>query len=549
MSKLKSAIAVMLVATMLVAGCAKREEVANKEGVNATTESKGKKESTEVKEMGVDFNKTGLPLVNEQATFKVVGVGEPRDLPPNELVLVKDLEELTNVHIEFEIYNVDAWKDKKGLLFASGDLPDIFLGDKLLTEEDLLTYGNQGLFIPLEDLIETYGEHLKSILHQHPEYKKTITAPDGHIYGLPSIDAGNPITTDYPLYMNTDWLKAVNMKVPTTTEEFYQVLKAFKVNDVNGNGDPQDEIPFSSQESNFYVSQLFGAFGIIDDYKTHISLENDKTIFTATDDRYKEAIIYFNRLNSEGLLDEELFTQDSKIFKGKTVHPDKRVIGAFQSWRSSQWKRKNEDQDYTALTPLKGPGGEQLWPERLVGVYSKSDAAITSACKNPELALRWLDQWYEPYFAIQQSYKLYEGVHIKRNDEGKYVNIKERKYEGEDLKYFPNKTRIFNMTPESGKLLAERPPHIVEKQNLDKIYNGYYPAQTLPKLFFTVEENKKLTELKADIIALTNEMYAKWIITGGIEKEWEEYKKQVEAMGLEEYIQIHQDAYNRFLNN
>ena len=78
-----------------------------------------------------------------------------------------------------------------------------------------------------------------------PGLLESITAADGNIYGLPQFDYSIQDVTNDTLIINTEWLEKVGMDMPTTTEEFYQVLKAFKeAGDLNGNG-KADEIPFT----------------------------------------------------------------------------------------------------------------------------------------------------------------------------------------------------------------------------------------------------------------------------------------------------------------
>lgn len=67
-----------------------------------------------------------------------------------------------------------------------------------------------------------------------------MTAPDGHIYTIPYVCTDT--TVGYSPYINTKWLENVGMSTPTTTDEFEAVLKAFKEQDANGNGDASDEI-------------------------------------------------------------------------------------------------------------------------------------------------------------------------------------------------------------------------------------------------------------------------------------------------------------------
>lgn len=72
-----------------------------------------------------------------------------------------------------------------------------------------------------------------------------VTNPDGHIYTLPGKKPLRPKGCDTP-FINKAWLDRLGLEIPTTVDEWYEVLKAFKEQDANGNGDPNDEIPLTA---------------------------------------------------------------------------------------------------------------------------------------------------------------------------------------------------------------------------------------------------------------------------------------------------------------
>ena len=131
------------------------------------------------------------------------------------------MQELTNINLDIMAIPDDGYNERKNLTFASGQLPDFFFGGRL-TPSDEVTYGAQGFLIPLEDLIAQYAPNLQQILDENPDIRRSITAPDGHIYALPKVTAGFGV---YPkLWINQPWLDAVGMAMPTSTEELHDVL-------------------------------------------------------------------------------------------------------------------------------------------------------------------------------------------------------------------------------------------------------------------------------------------------------------------------------------
>lgn len=163
---------------------------------------------------------------------------------PNEMELFKRFEEETNVKINWLAYSGDVATEKKKLMYSSGEYADM-VGGWLLNDTDIMRYGaNEGIYIPLEELITQYAPRIQSCLDSFPEGRDTVTTPDGHIYTVP-IMVPQPVTENVVL-INRAWLEAVDMEMPATVDELFDVLVAFRDEDPNGNG-LADEIPFSTQ--------------------------------------------------------------------------------------------------------------------------------------------------------------------------------------------------------------------------------------------------------------------------------------------------------------
>ena len=246
-------------------------------------------------------------LVSENSTA-------PKD--PNDMLIFKRLEEQSNVHISWTNYAND-FAEKRNLDIASSDLPDAIF-NAAASEQDLLTWGQNGVIVPLEETIEKYMPNLQKVFEEAPEYKQMLTAPDGHIYSLPWIEelgeGKKSIHTVNSLgWINQDWLTKLGLEHPKNAEELYNVLKAFKEQDPNGNG-KADEIPLSfiSNDDGNDLKMLFAAFGDgTGDNGDHLVVNDDgKVQFTANTESYKKAVKFFNKAYEEGLIDTESFEQD-----------------------------------------------------------------------------------------------------------------------------------------------------------------------------------------------------------------------------------------------
>ena len=196
-----------------------------------------------------NFNESGWPIVNEKVTLKVYGSRNSNTFEDwNDFIMLQEMEETTNVHIEWELVEDSTYNDTRSIKLTSGDLPDVVKNG--LTATEIIRYGNDGLFIPLDELQEKYAPNYMAAMDS--DYGKQVamkacsTTPDGHRYTFACTGLAPWIGLNRIGAINTDWLEAVGMDMPTTLDEFTEVLKAFKTKDPNGNGQA-DEIPLSWQ--------------------------------------------------------------------------------------------------------------------------------------------------------------------------------------------------------------------------------------------------------------------------------------------------------------
>lgn len=484
----------------------------------------------------------------EKAAIKMITQIYDGEYSPEEVLLYQELEEKTGVKIEWECYRETEWPEKKSLLIANQDLPDALFGNYILSDDEVVKYGSEGVLIPLEDYIsEENTPNIWKVFQDYPNFKSAVTAPDGHIYSLPAFDLYSKFSIGYPLYINKDWLENVGMEVPTTTEELRNVLRAFKEQDANGNGDPNDEIPYSFQGSS-YASELFGAFGMPDNSK-HITVKDGKVVCTATQESYKEAIKYFNSLFDEGLIDQEAFTQDGSVFNAKLKN-ETRTVGVFQAWRSSGWALSDDDDSYVPVGPLEGPNGDKWWPKYSAELLSLGAFSITNVAEDPAYIMNWVDNCFDPLFALQAGNSLKVGVHLQETGDGTYEIAVEGNAENR-LKVVPGTAeRITCITDESAALISGEPKGMLkEKQWLDTFYEGCFWEENYPVFLFSAEDSEKIASYQTEIKSFIDEKYATWMMNGGIDDEWDAYLKQLDDMGLQKLLDIYQENLDRYNSN
>lgn len=479
----------------------------------------------------------------EKVTLNGFGVKAPAATTDwDEMPFLDELAENVNAEIKWTNATPQTQQEQINLMFASDDLPDFFYSAWSLGGNDIVKYGANGQLIALEDLIDEHAPNLKVILDQRPDIKQMITAPDGHIYSIPQFIEDKASQSNDAFFINKKWLDELDLSIPETTDEFVEVLKAFKEKDLNGNG-KNDEIPFSFMYSNAIRGphSLSGSFGVVG---RNIGVKDGKVYYAPVQPEYKEYVKWMHELYAEGLIDQEAFTHDTSVYDSK-IKSKTPIFGAYFSW--SKWSDFGTlDSEYVAIPPLKGPDGDQMW-NRNAGTFSVSGFSITSANANPVRTIKWVDQMFDPVIAIQISSGPI-GENLKEEDDGTYSIIEAP--EGTSFEEFRHKNTpgsygVFIQLADS-EIKVNQSPGQKEKESYAEMYAPYQPEEIYPNVLYSAEDAERLSILATDIDGYISEMIPKFIIEGNVDAGWDGYIEQLDKMGLNELLEMHQKYYDNF---
>ena len=173
--------------------------------------------------LGYGFNPTGERIVDDEITVKVLYQRNTRHGDFNNYWFIDYVAEKTGIRLEFELVETAAWNERVSIAFATDDYPDVFMNG--MTTTIINKYAEEGYLVNLEPLIKKYAPFTVSEYNKYPELVKEVYAADGGIYYMPSINASpRDLVTTYPSWINAQWLKNLNLEMPTTLDELYTVL-------------------------------------------------------------------------------------------------------------------------------------------------------------------------------------------------------------------------------------------------------------------------------------------------------------------------------------
>lgn len=339
-----------------------------------------------------------FPLTDEPATLRVAavwaGAGDPKQ---NEFT--KYYEELTGVKVEWEVLSEAEGRQTLNLMLASGNYPDIIMGFWDTTPAQLQTYGQQGVYLRLNDLIEEHGPDIKKIYDQYPEAWDVSADTEGDIYGLTEVNDCFHCSMANKLWLYKPWLDKLGLEVPTTLEAYYEVLKAFKTQDPNGNG-KADEIPLTTAVD-AWVGALDPYFmsPFIVNPDTRLILNEGSVQVTFSTPEWREGLLYLKRLHDEGLLDPNSFTQDAEQLT-RLGNAEVPIVGSITTggthWLSEYVPEKGARwSQYVVVPPLEGPTGQRVQPSSPYSSLIPGRFIITTVAKDPELAMRWANSFFQ----------------------------------------------------------------------------------------------------------------------------------------------------------
>lgn len=348
-----------------------------------------------------NFNAEGMPIVNEEITVDTwIEGGTDIDWTKNGFV--EAVAEESGVRMEVTPIAAADSVTQRNLRLASGDYPELFLLDwtSLLTFTDVMEYGvKEQVLMPITDYIDAYGTKMKTIMEDHPDYRETITATDGEIYGFPRFSECYHCLAYPKFYIRQDWLDTLNLEMPTNTDELKEVLTAFVTQDPNGNGQA-DEIGLLGA-NNFNTMLEYGIIG-----NSFVTVKPDFWLYTpdgenieisVTTDAYRDGLIYLNDLFANGLIDPTSFTNDSDQM-AQTVRLEPYVVGMYcvdHAAMGYDTANVEEAKNYQIVPVLEGPDGvKQQSQNSGEGQIQGFHGAITDACENPEAVFRMIDHYF-----------------------------------------------------------------------------------------------------------------------------------------------------------
>lgn len=522
----------------------------------ATTAAGTATTSLKVKEL---TNLHTLPLVKDKVTITMAGRGADAAVAAgfNSFWNIKEIEKRTNIKVDYQgVVGDPQYTQAIVARIAAGDIPDLFA-----VRGNFLEYVEAGLLAKLNPVIEQYQPNIKSLFQRRPDLVGLNTMPDGFMY---SVRVPIPDNAYIIPLIRGDWLEKSGLARPVTLADWEKLLRYFRDNDMNGNGDPNDELGMVCWDSLSLSNYFAQSWGLPTFYSGGWGTDkNGKVFYSYTDPRYKEVLAWFNKLYREKLVDNALYSDAATDRPAANKWGDnaRGKGGVTVNWNfapgpNGAWSALLKDIPgafWTWAKPAKGPVGEPF--VEAYGPIAGDHWSINAKTKNMEAVAKYMDFIYASkeghlltwYGMEGQTYKLVDGgpEWIPGWREGQIAELKASGGEvvSKDMlmTWWADGIGIQTEDWYYQNNFKKEPLTVEATNNTIGFLKPKFPAVPLLKA-----ENDQLAKYP-DIGGYVREMTIKFI--SGVEpiENFDVFVNQLKKLGVDEVVKVRQAQYDRYV--
>ncbi|MCD0447042.1 extracellular solute-binding protein [Glycomyces sp. A-F 0318] len=494
--------------------------------------------------------------------LQILVVKHPLTGPMEDMGWVAAIEDAAGVPVEWEEVSAD-WDQKKSTMLAAGDIPDLIVGTNAVTDADAVTF--TGLFEDLSDDMDALP-NVQAMFEAVPETELMATRPDGEVFSLPSYRRFWPQTATRQ-YVNQQWLDNLGLEQPTTWDELHEVLLAFKDEDANGNGDPDDEIPVDwspAGETGFGYFQptvFLGSLGLptTNGGGSGYFVEDGRVGNFLTDPRYMELVSFLHDLYADGLVSQEVMTQDYSTYQSVgRGDGDTAKVGFSWGWTASDRFGPQIADQYAPIAPLAADASmsaaDLAWTYDSYSLnYGLNTITMSAQSEKKDAALKVIDAFYDQDLSLQALWGEF-GQNIEDLGNGAYTVLPPAD-ETLDSSSWKWTTTLADNSPgwirddievtlpvDIQEAVEDEAPLTDALANIDPA-TDIWPGELIK---MGAEDSSRLSLLHTDLLGQAMQRWATWITEGGVESEWDSYVEEMEGLGLTEAVEIHQRYYDEY---
>ena len=486
------------------------------------------------------------------------------------------LPEATGITFKVEQVGEQTYNERVNLYLASNSLPDIIWGG-WLSAADLVLYGDEEHL--LLDIAPYVNEDvMPNLVRLNNEFFPTLiadaTTPSGGMYSLPLVAASNP-GGSRPMFINKDYMAdAGYTEVPDTLDAFVDMLYGMKkahpeITPLGGS--------WKSGNPIFYILNAFGFLGETAGFG--ITVHNGEAVIPAYDPLYKEVLALLNQFYNDGIISRDFFTNDetankANIAEGKVGVMPYTTLTLFSDADYEKYIR------WESATPLTSEYSDTRMYYRAAPIIV-GNCIISSQVQNPEAILRFLDAFYAheiyiylgwgPEWGADEGLGMIGGWAIQ-DWNVKYLNTDGSDYES--INAYIQHVSGYSVLFGNGAFSMDHPKNTpkqfkffcfgddIDHPQYDEYSSNGYSCLRMEKyvspyerpgfptiMYLDVDTGYERNELNSVLSPYVEEQVAQFVTGQRSLDEFDAYRRELEGLGMEDYLKIYQDYWAAYSAN
>jgi len=468
--------------------------------------------------------------------------------------LFDHIAELTNVTLVTSNVPFSDAVDRRNLLISAGDAPQII---PLIYAGDEKPFVSGGAVLPMSDYIEHMPHYRKYVEDWDLQLLvDNLKQFDGKYYMLPGLREVSVPT--FSLLVRTDIFEDLGIAIPDTWDELREAMAAIKESN-------PDAIPLAEQFEGASIINVAGpAFGtragwgfgdgMIDD-------GNGGLMYAGTSEEYRTMLEFFHGMVADGLLDPETFTSKnagagSEVITAKIFRGDVAVMGGAAGTVTEYMSKMDAtlgagNYDLKMISPPGGPAGPMIGSRGFWHGFMLTPEVAESP--NFLATLQFLD-WL--YYSPEAREMLRWGI------EGETYTK-----EGDTYTLSPDLSAdLWNLNPDApldlqkdlgfSSFLAEATEsrELIESYStestiayMDDVLANRTPREPNPAAPLDEMELEQAAILQTPLKDTVDQATLQFILGQRDLSEWDAYVAEVEAQGLQAFVDLVNGARQRFV--
>lgn len=455
------------------------------------------------------------------------------------------IQEQTGVDIEFIHPAAGTAKEQFDLMLASGKLPDMIQMEKgTWYAGELQAMYDDGIIIDITPYLDEFAPQYKEVIN-HSELGHIQCTSDDKVLGFWKITYADKMPYNR-FNSNKAWLEEAGMAEPKTIAEYEAYFDWILANKPG-----VTPIFWTVGSSEQTMNLTMGAFDMI--FNWQIIKDSDNQVgYWANADGYKDWLELINKWYKKGYLSQDFLSlsmsEAQAMFDAGKIAciadsvdaTNNRVENIFPA-TNFPYMRKEADSvlgSNLPNTPV-GDGGDWV-------------TVITSACKNVEAAVQYLNYGYTYEGSLPFTFGV-ENVHWVWGENGVPQFT-------DEILHNPLGMTISNVSYALKIHFGSRycypdsigHPGTASNQQalmIRTMWSGDTNEQNwlqMPPVKLTGDESAELADLKTQIDTYANEMMLKFITGAESLDNYDKYLAELDSLGLPRALEIEQGAVNRF---